>query len=496
MIPPDQTDQAHSVPARVPLWEVVLIAAVGGGAMMILQQWAEPLYSGFTRIANHYAAQFRAGNGLVFNIGERVLLVGAPVYLLLLGVLPQSLPLALGMGLGTGSAYYLARQSVDRLTSFLIAAAYVGGVTIGLGTPYPFAAGLCLLGVVLTLLKRPFWGGVIFALAVGVTPESLIPALITLLAVSQRQGADRFTLGFGIVLIALIGVLIAYYGEGLRGLVTGRTFLAWQIGLIIVCAGLLIPALARLLAPRPAVLQKGTPLLILLLSVAWGIVFLNPSPQPNPALPAKSLGFGSASSAPFAEHPINQTWIAFDGRYQPDIRAMIERGDYRSALAKYLPHAILVDRTFDPAYFFGPETLAQFGYRLSEDGRKWLLSGPKSGEGFNLRPFEFRFTPDVSLRAVALDSPPAGGLQRVGLYWHLERPALRPIRVHFRVMRERAEAAIFEDEIAASTLRAGLVETYHVLPLPVDVSGENIQIYLRLIINGGRTGNEALIGGD
>lgn len=496
MITPDQTDQANSVPARVPLWEVALIAGVGVAVMMILYQWAEPLYLGFENLANHYAAQFRAGHGLVFNTGERVLLVAAPAYLLLLGFIPSALLFAFGLALGMGSVYSLIRGELDRLASFLVAAAYGALLTVGMGTPYSLAAGMGMLAVVLTLRQHPMWGGMVFALAVGVTPESLVPALITLLAASQRKGADRFALGFGAALIGLIGALIAYYGDGLRGLVTGRPFLDWQMGLILVCAGLTGPALARVLARWPLVFQKGAPLLLLLLSVGWGIVFLNSSLKPDPALSAKRIGFGSAGSAPFVERPIDQTWIAFDGGYQPDIRAMIERGDHRSALVKYLPQAILVDRTFDPVYFFGAETLEQLGYGLSEGGREWQLNKPEPREGFSRRSFEFRFTPDVSLSAVALDTPPAGGLQRVGLYWRLERSALRPIRVHFRVVQDGLETATFEDEIAASILRAGSVETYHALPLPAGVSGEDAQIYLNLIINGGHAGNEALIGGD
>ncbi|CAG1014890.1 hypothetical protein ANRL4_05339 [Anaerolineae bacterium] len=490
------TDQSDSGLVRVPLREVALITAAALAVMMLLLQWLVPPYTGFTHLANHYADQFRAGNGLVFNAGERVLLVAAPVYLLLLAISPSSLPFVLGVALGMGCAYFLARQAVDSLTAFLVTAVYAGLLTIGINTPYPLAAGLCLLGVVLTLHQRPFWAGMIFALAVGVTPESLIPALITLLSASQRQSADRFALGLMIGLAALIAALIAYYGEGLRGLLTARTYLLPQMGLILTCAGLSIPALAGVLARMQFVIQKGLPLLALLATIIFGVVFLNRSSQPDPALPVERLGFGSASAAPFTEHPLNQMWIAFDGNYQPDIRAMTERGDHRSPLVKYLPQTILVDRAFDPAYFFGVETLERLGYRLSGDGRAWQFNRPEPSEGFSHRPFTFRFTPDVSLSAVSLDSPPEGGLQRVGLYWHLERSALRPIRVRFRAVWQGTESALFEDEIAASILRAGTVETYHALPLPAGVSGEDVQIYLSLIINDGHTGNETLIGGD
>ncbi|MCC6973962.1 MAG: hypothetical protein IT322_08135, partial [Anaerolineae bacterium] len=321
------TDQSDSGLVRVPLREVALITAAALAVMMLLLQWLVPPYTGFTHLANHYADQFRAGNGLVFNAGERVLLVAAPVYLLLLAISPSSLPFVLGVALGMGCAYFLARQAVDSLTAILVSVAYGGVLTIAMGTPYPLAAGLCLLGVVLTLHQRPFWAGMIFALAVGVTPESLIPALITLLSASQRQSADRFALGLMIGLAALIAALIAYYGEGLRGLLTARTYLLPQMGLISTCVGLSIPALTRVLARWPFAFQKGAPLLLLLPTVALGVVLHNPPSQPDPALPVERLGFGSASAAPFTEHPLNQTWIAFDGNYQPDIRAMTERGD-------------------------------------------------------------------------------------------------------------------------------------------------------------------------
>src|SRR5438067_1172596 len=83
MISPDRTSPF------VRYWPAILMLIVVAGAIAFLALIKPPFsqLSDNRQILYWYAAQLRSGNGLVFNPGERVLLIAAPAYMLLLAVL-------------------------------------------------------------------------------------------------------------------------------------------------------------------------------------------------------------------------------------------------------------------------------------------------------------------------------------------------------------------------------------------------------------------------
>src|SRR5512135_1372836 len=59
-------------------------------------------------ILNAYAAQLRAGHGLVFNPGERVLLSPSPAYMLALALTGPEWLFALALAISAGSLFRIA----------------------------------------------------------------------------------------------------------------------------------------------------------------------------------------------------------------------------------------------------------------------------------------------------------------------------------------------------------------------------------------------------
>ncbi|MCC7207506.1 MAG: hypothetical protein IT323_09375 [Anaerolineae bacterium] len=201
-------------------------------------------------ILSDYAASLRAGNGLVFNPGERVLILFAPLPMLLLAVSPPGVLMAIAAALAAGSLYRIVRRHGD--TAFW---AGVGALLIALSLPLwhsertamPLLTAFSLIGLELALLRRWSAAGVACALAALCGPEALAGGVVILLFAAGKGGAPRFALGWlAPLLTALIG-LIAYFGADFwEGLLRFRLVLptqpSGQAALLFLLAVLLLAA--------------------------------------------------------------------------------------------------------------------------------------------------------------------------------------------------------------------------------------------------------------
>lgn len=214
------------------------------------------------QVSYAYVAQLRAGNGLVFNPDEHVLLTASPAYLLLLGLLgwgstiPQLVQsagwlFALSIAIGVYSSYRLARQAaLPVFSAVIVAAMYALGWPLwaGVGTPFPLMTGLCLLALDVALNSRWQLAGLILSVAILSSPEAFLLAIPLLLLAVNKGTARRFLLAALIPLVLAVMALRIYYGSSL-----------WD--------GLLI------LKPSPSTLSGALPWLAstpLLALAAWG----------------------------------------------------------------------------------------------------------------------------------------------------------------------------------------------------------------------------------
>jgi hypothetical protein len=200
-------------------WAIMLAALIVG-----LLGWhamyptASQLLPDNRLVLNAYAAQLRAGHGLVFNPGERVLLIPSPAYMLALALTGPEWLFALALALGTGCLFRTARRmKLSPAGGLLVAGVYLltWPLWSGIGTAFPLMTAFCLLALEMALAGRWPIAGLVFALASLCSPEALIPALVILFfAVEQGSGPQYALPLFGALGAALLA-LVAFYGPSL-----------------------------------------------------------------------------------------------------------------------------------------------------------------------------------------------------------------------------------------------------------------------------------------
>ncbi len=179
------------------------------------------------QVLGWYAAELRAGNGLVFNPGQPVLLIASPAYMLLLAAVqsiagdtsPVSiLVFVAALALGANSLFRIARRTglsygAASLVAGLFALAWP--LWLGVGTALPLMTALCLIGFDLALADRWTLAGLVFAAAALTSPEALLLALPILLLAVNKRAIWRFGLALLVPLaLAVIGLRL-YYGPAL-----------------------------------------------------------------------------------------------------------------------------------------------------------------------------------------------------------------------------------------------------------------------------------------
>ncbi len=483
-------------PLREGRLEVALILIVGiSGAIVGIALYGLlwETHRAYSDIATAYALNARAGHGFVFNAGEVVLLLPAPLYLALLVVIPPPLLFALSAGLGGGAVFALARRQTDRLMAGLSAAFYVGVVSFGAGTAAPVGLGVALCAFLLMAHKRHTPAALCFALATLITVEIGLLVLVGIVWATLAGRGGTFILAYALPLGVGGAFLVYVYGEGLVGiLISGIPSDTLRL-IIVVGAAAPIVWVARHLSSSRRFFGVIPPLACLIV-VSGVLAAEKRSSTPLTALPlnAGTVGIPRADDYGQYERTANQTLIAFDGRFQPDVFFLREFGDDRSIVIKYAPDVIALSAGFNPSSRFGTETLERLGY--VSDGA-WLRRTKPIGV-FRLYAASILYTPDLTLQTYSLDraEAAAGDILRIGLEWEVKRAATQPLSVTLSATNEDGQPlTTITDEIAAEILRRGLRTTYHALPLPQTAGRVVITLSLKLnsgTLTGYSSGNQ------
>lgn len=515
-----------------------------------------------------YAEQFRVGNGLVFNAGERVLLVPSPLYMLLLGLASAVFPamdisgiaaviFALSLGIGSLAIYGIARQAgltVLLATGTALLYLLIWPLWSAAGTAYPVAATFCLLAIAFALDERWQLSGVFLASAILCAPESLLLGIPLLLFGSSKGKGIQFIIALVLPLIIAFSVLRAYYGallwDGLL-LPTTSTEIDWffilplpVLGLVIwalnrntsnpivnICAAwiilylLMIVGLLRIQTESNYSVISGPGLLLVVIGIRLA---QTSSAQGNEkpvslsrriirilsftslvAVLIASLLFSSQIidifAPPFSPSaqirtiglrwpPLNvdvspqQSIISFDGQLQPELKAMIERGDMQSALIRYAPDVIVIGNGRLRTRDLNSPAVARLGYRPDERSDNYIR-GVAIGD-FATTPIAANFGPDIKLTGTALDqsSLKPGKLLRVRLDWQFVRPASKDVTVDLRLITGQGDQYVLahaNDTYAPSIFRAGPYSTYHTLTVVESAWSGPVILQVAIEINGG-----------
>jgi hypothetical protein len=184
----------------------------------------------------------------------------------------------------------------------------------------------------------------------------------------------------------------------------------------------------------------------------------------------------------------DQVMVAFDGKLQPELHKMLERGDGQSALIRYAPDWLLTDDNT----VISVEALAtnaawvRLGY-APVAGTEGAFQRKTTIGQFVDQPVSADFGPDIRLVGAALDQPvlKPGQLVRVRLDWDFARPASRPVTVELRLAGPDREVASAADEYEPRVFRAGPWSTYHTLIVAPDAASGPAQLFVSVMVNNG-----------
>ncbi len=534
-----------------------------------------------SRIVYRYAEQFRAGNGLVFNAGERVLLMSSPLYLLVLGALAALFPAAdiptlglvifvLSVVVGGIAIYWIARRAnLSILASALAALLYILIWVLGLGmrAAYPAASMFTLLAFSFALNERWTVSGILLACAALSGPEAIILAFPLVMMASTKGRGLNFMAAFVLPLLIAVLVLRAYYGtffwdglllpkEGSQPVNQWQWALPLTLGLalwvvalreanpvlnmciawialhVFVIAGilraespgsfgiiagpilLLVIVGARLTSPlrfaealplsangegEPrgttiAAAGNGMPISISLLSIVIlvvAVLLLHPTVDAQPSIipPAQVRTIGITVPLSNVKVLPQQVIVAFDGQLQPELKAILERGDVQSALVRYAPDIIVIGNTGRlRARDLSSSTVARLGYHASQRSDVFERANPIGS--FADVPITANFGPDIVLTSAALDQSALkpGQLLRVRLDWQFARSASQNVTIDLRLVSGNGDQFLLAhstDTFDPSVFRAGTYSTYHTLAVVSNAWPGPVKLVVAVVINNG-----------
>jgi hypothetical protein len=209
---------------------------------------------------------------------------------------------------------------------------------------------------------------------------------------------------------------------------------------------------------------------------------------PGVSLPTQpfSVGVMSTAQALTIRHFPDQVIVAFDGQLQPDLKAMIERGDTQSMLIRYAPEILVTTesgRISAKALAQGP--WARLDYRPIDRSGMYLRY-TDVGQ-FADRQVQVPYGLDIRLVGMALDqeSLRPGQLLRIRLDWEFIRPATKPITVDLWLESGEYVLAHSADEYAPGIFEAGPWSTYQTLTLSADAWPGPVALVAGVIVNDG-----------
>jgi hypothetical protein len=489
------------------------------------------------KIINRYIQQLRAGNGLVFNPGQPVLLIPSPLYMILRAVIENYGLFIVATMIGAFCLFRIARRvglSPSTSTGAVVLYALSWPSMIGFNTAFPLTGALCLLALDLGLSERWWLAGLTTALATLCRPEALIFALPLLSLAGNQNFGWRYGLGLFVPLIAAVVMLQLYYGptllDGLLGL-KPQSSDGFQLGVLIVTTLVLLGLAAWGWYERraePIVALCGTWIVLCLFiivvlfrtsvvapySLIAGPVALLVSvgirafrerflvalvisglvggaaalinipaiidyfgPSPNELKNYKCFAGSTPGNLLWPRTSPDQVLISLDGQLQPDLRLMVERGDIRSMQVRYTPEIYASDRLKNGSQ-------SRFDLRSYDS----VILGECHAEfnKFVNRQVNAAYGTDIQLVGMALDQSTLtpGQLVRVRLDWKFARPASKPVTIDVWLVSGDYVHARTTDEFAAHVF-ADEWSTYHALTLAKDAWPGPVTVMVGVIVSDG-----------
>jgi hypothetical protein len=532
-----------TTPRRDGLYTVVIpvfAAIVAGLALTALYGGAYP--GSHAELYARYAANLRAGSGLIFGSDSRSLLEFSPLYMGFLAILSAKIVFIAALVVAAVSVTSIAQRAGlsqrDALSAMLLTI-LAWPLAMGIETPYPLTGALCLLAIALAIQDRPTLAGLATFGAGLCTPVALWLILPLLIFLAGRGGIGRYVLGSLVPLILVLILCSAYYGEDFW---TGLALLkpvsaanliaaiAWALTLIflyfavqgwysarqnpivglcalwVVLYGVIEGMIFRVdngwvYAPIAGALSvlvifglvsaRGMiklPLDIILILyagyTAYSLVSFVPQVNTLPAAPS-TIGLVSGTSLERWQLPAASTITAFDGAFQPDLNRSVERGDLASALAHYAPDIILPDPNFSISDLKATQNWRRLGYQQNETGA-WIRTR-SVGAGFTTQPLDIAFGPDLRLQGIAFDrdGATAGDVIRVRLDWAIAHSTSQNITLALRLEDGDWVYASVDDTFEQQVFASGTYSTYHVLTLDQNAPAARYDLSVGVLVGDG-----------
>jgi hypothetical protein len=159
---------------------------------------------------------------MVFNPGERMLLLPSPLVMVAGALIGMDALYIAATLTGALCVYALARRlNVPHGSALMTAGVYALAypLSIGSGTAMPVTAALVMGTVTLVSADRWRWGGLASGAAVFAHPLAGIAALVIMIGAAQRGRLMRAVLPFALAVSVGVALLLTYFGvDGLAGL--------------------------------------------------------------------------------------------------------------------------------------------------------------------------------------------------------------------------------------------------------------------------------------
>jgi hypothetical protein len=218
---------------------VAVMIATGVALRVAFLLWSDGLMVDDAYITVRCAEHLAAGNGLVYNVGERVLCVSSPLYSLLLAALVRVVsPEAIGYAIGAVNialfglaAWWLADalRASGRWVTLLAIAVFAAYLPFADNSTSGMETSLFLVGIVgsLGLLRRRRlgWLSLVLGLLILVRPEGILWAFCVLATavVLRVRVRLRVILPCLAVCVAWLAISIAYYGSPIPNSVLAKS---------------------------------------------------------------------------------------------------------------------------------------------------------------------------------------------------------------------------------------------------------------------------------
>lgn len=549
---------------------ILLVMALAG--VWLMDNYAREADFLFYRLAQN----LHAGHGLVYNAGERGLLVLHPLPVLPLALAPESAPeiaalvTACGYALTGGLMFrWLCRAGMTLRQAGFTLALWLTAWPIWAGMRSPAVLTLLVILLALEAADHNRWrlAGLVAGLAVLIQPEGILASLALGIYLIASDRPWRYWQTVWIPGGAWLAVSLLFLVDGgLSDLViasvppagpgawlgaiwvvllipavfvlarkqadTRLWFLAlWaalEVGARLIiygrlgqveCAPLaLVAACALVIGSRSLVQSQRTVVLGVALAGSLALLVLSP-PQTAPSLvedmelaealdiPANAVIAHDRSDAfTYAMSNAESTVYCLDGRYSPEITAMLERGDWQSLVVAFAPgyfYYNTLDESFSNLSVSGQQmtALAYVSQPVLPDvpgvrqGDVLLRRESLPGTFGDSLPVDLAFGADLRLTSYAVDRVriQPGQVVRVRLDWELDQAPKKDMDVYITMLSgSGSPVTSVYSRFPPENWEPLSLSTYQVLAVPEDAESGPLNVFITVGYDAGTLGQHRL----